>query len=478
MAATFDPYHKWLGISPKDQPPDHYRLLAIDRFESDLDVIVSAADRQMSHIRSFQTGEHSELSQKILSEIAWARVCLLNPKKKEEYDRQLRQNVLPPAPARSPGGPTPKLRVSSPTAIPTKRGGPTTVSQQDDELGPEPFENDPLGGLLEEELTAGAVLYESTPKPRKRSPKVNFSPGAALSRIPRKMRNYLIALALFLIGGIVVLSIPEVAAPVYLCMVAGGMLAMLVSGLWCLGIAFSEDILCGLLWIVVPFYNLYFIISRFQETKKPLALMLIGILLYVGSIPVLISAFSADGRPPWQTVFDGRSRGNPDTRRTNSPSQVTRFEYNTKMQRGHTGSIIPKYITAHLSDGGTRQMLLYLPPGHHDEKSLACVLIAPAGSNLITGNSVGRGNSPELLPYVRAGLLSWPTTLRERFPSGKTKSTQPRKWQPRCGSSGITAPAGTTLDLPCGSSKTRSPRSTPGGCTRPDTVRRARWLFS
>ena len=40
---TIDPYHKWLGISPKDQPPDHYRLLGIDRFESDPEVISSAA---------------------------------------------------------------------------------------------------------------------------------------------------------------------------------------------------------------------------------------------------------------------------------------------------------------------------------------------------------------------------------------------------------------------------------------------------
>ena len=30
---NFDPYHKWLGISPKDQPPHHYRLLGIDLFE-------------------------------------------------------------------------------------------------------------------------------------------------------------------------------------------------------------------------------------------------------------------------------------------------------------------------------------------------------------------------------------------------------------------------------------------------------------
>mgnify|MGYP001446848472 CR=1 FL=1 len=37
--SDFDPYHKWLGIPPHDQPADHYRLLGIERFENDVDVI-------------------------------------------------------------------------------------------------------------------------------------------------------------------------------------------------------------------------------------------------------------------------------------------------------------------------------------------------------------------------------------------------------------------------------------------------------
>jgi hypothetical protein len=32
MAEAFDAYYQWLGISPKDQPPNHYRLLGIDVF--------------------------------------------------------------------------------------------------------------------------------------------------------------------------------------------------------------------------------------------------------------------------------------------------------------------------------------------------------------------------------------------------------------------------------------------------------------
>lgn len=77
MSETFDAYRKWLGILPTEQPPDHYRLLGIVRFEDDADTISNAADRQMAHVRTFQTGPHSALSQKLLNEIAAARVCLL-----------------------------------------------------------------------------------------------------------------------------------------------------------------------------------------------------------------------------------------------------------------------------------------------------------------------------------------------------------------------------------------------------------------
>ena len=54
-----DPYWKWLGIPPDQQPPDHYALLGIARFETDEDVIENAAVRQMNHVRSFQGGQHA-----------------------------------------------------------------------------------------------------------------------------------------------------------------------------------------------------------------------------------------------------------------------------------------------------------------------------------------------------------------------------------------------------------------------------------
>jgi hypothetical protein len=90
MPEVFDPYHRWLGIPPKDQPPNHYRLLGIERFESDQEVIRDAVEQRMAHVRTYQLGQYSELSQKILNELAAAKACLLDPQKKAAYDRQLR----------------------------------------------------------------------------------------------------------------------------------------------------------------------------------------------------------------------------------------------------------------------------------------------------------------------------------------------------------------------------------------------------
>ncbi len=90
MSDVFDPYYKWLGIPPKDQPPHHYRLLGIELFESDSDVISSAADGRMAQIKTFQTGQYFEESQRFLNEIASAKVYLLDPHRKQQYDAQLR----------------------------------------------------------------------------------------------------------------------------------------------------------------------------------------------------------------------------------------------------------------------------------------------------------------------------------------------------------------------------------------------------
>src|SRR6187200_779276 len=93
MSDPFDPYRKWLGIPPKDQPPNHYRLLGIAHFEDDPDVIENAATRQMAHVRTYQSGKHSSDSQRILNELTAAKLCLLQAEKKVAYDDQLRAKL-------------------------------------------------------------------------------------------------------------------------------------------------------------------------------------------------------------------------------------------------------------------------------------------------------------------------------------------------------------------------------------------------
>ncbi len=93
-AGEFDPYHKWLGISPEEQPANHYRLLGLKPFEDDADVIDAAAERQMSYLHQIAAGPHLAESQRLLNELAAARLCLLNEEKKAAYDAQLRDEFV------------------------------------------------------------------------------------------------------------------------------------------------------------------------------------------------------------------------------------------------------------------------------------------------------------------------------------------------------------------------------------------------
>ena len=128
MAEQFDPYYQWLGIPQDERPINKYRLLSLQLFESDEDVIANAADRQMAYIRTFQSGAHSAESQALLNELSSARVTLLNKQSKAEYDQQLRQTLgarelrsaAPPVPGQNSALPVPPPAPgqNSPSAAP------------------------------------------------------------------------------------------------------------------------------------------------------------------------------------------------------------------------------------------------------------------------------------------------------------------------------------------------------------------------
>lgn len=157
--SNFDPYHKWLGIPPAEQPPHHYRLLGIALFETDPDVIEAAADRQMSYIRQCATGPYTKESQKLLNELSATRVCLLNVSKKQTYDKELSSRLAPAEPSQESQSTVSRPRV---TRIPSDR------------LSPEAADDDEFSMILREQSFAeGAITLPRRRSSRKRTARPN-----------------------------------------------------------------------------------------------------------------------------------------------------------------------------------------------------------------------------------------------------------------------------------------------------------------
>ena len=113
----FDSYHKWLGIPAEFRPPTYYQLLGISPQEQDRDVIDAAVLRQSAYVRNFQSGPHGADATRILTEIAAAKLCLLNPQKRSQYDAELkRQRALV---ERLELAPDPQLDARPPMAEPS-----------------------------------------------------------------------------------------------------------------------------------------------------------------------------------------------------------------------------------------------------------------------------------------------------------------------------------------------------------------------
>ena len=105
--SDFNPYHKWLGIPPEEQPPNYYRLLGISPFEKDRVVIIAALDQRQLFLRKKSVGPQGNLAEPLLEQLQQARLCLLNRLMKAQYDSALRQQgVTAPgtaAPNHDPG---------------------------------------------------------------------------------------------------------------------------------------------------------------------------------------------------------------------------------------------------------------------------------------------------------------------------------------------------------------------------------------
>ena len=73
---------------------------------------------------------------------------------------------------------------------------------------------------------------------------------------------------------------------------------------------------------------------------------------------------------------------------------------------GESGVVLHELKTSGGGPGQSMTFRVYLPGGEHSDASLPCVIVAPAGSNLLTGLSLdGSDYHEETLPYAEAGMV-------------------------------------------------------------------------
>jgi dienelactone hydrolase len=79
---------------------------------------------------------------------------------------------------------------------------------------------------------------------------------------------------------------------------------------------------------------------------------------------------------------------------------------------------------ANMRPAARMRLNVYLPPGEHPAGSLGCVLVAPAGTNLLTGNSLDDATyHTETLPYAVAGYAVVTYSLDGALPAGSDGSS-------------------------------------------------------
>jgi hypothetical protein len=115
-----------------------------------------------------------------------------------------------------------------------------------------------------------------------------------------------IALVMLLVG---FAGMPaRVAISGYSFLFLAGVLIALATGLWMLVIPFRESLVCGLLYVFVPIYWIYYLITRWRVTLRPTLWHLGGIVLgAVAVIAIAVETRTVDGQPvasasPGETV--------------------------------------------------------------------------------------------------------------------------------------------------------------------------------
>lgn len=89
MSQGFNAYREWLGVAGQSEIPSYYELLALRPLEPDTAQIEAAYQRQSARLATHLSGAQADIAQRLMGELAEARLTLLTPTAKRAYDAAL-----------------------------------------------------------------------------------------------------------------------------------------------------------------------------------------------------------------------------------------------------------------------------------------------------------------------------------------------------------------------------------------------------
>jgi len=110
-----------------------------------------------------------------------------------------------------------------------------------------------------------------------------------------------------------------------------GFFAFGIGGIWLAIIAFRESAGQGVLCLLVPFYALYYAITRWAEAKKPFVISLIGLILFIGGLVPHSMQFKSEAEPVIAGFMEAGAAGDVDQqysywhRRAGSKEELAEF---------------------------------------------------------------------------------------------------------------------------------------------------------
>ncbi len=195
MVDSFDPYSEWLGRPGHRTPQDHYELLGLARFESDLDLIADTADALRAKIRKIRPGPHVAAWQRLLDHLEAAKICLSDPIAKAAYDESIDTT---PHSIHVSSGPVVTQDASDPD--PRRWGNRESLEAKGAVLPcPQPIEAPPVIGSNDADIPPGQQTGVARPQTQPSRPSPRWS-RAVVGGLTAVMLLLLIGIGLVLVG--------------------------------------------------------------------------------------------------------------------------------------------------------------------------------------------------------------------------------------------------------------------------------------